>query len=74
MLVAVRLSDTSRLGERLMAGDIEALALVIEAVRCAGGDVELAARALRVTYADFATWWRKLPELDAAIREERNRC
>lgn len=71
MCPAVRLSNTSDLGSRLLNGDAEALAIVIEAIRCADLDIELAARALRVRYADLADWWRRCPALDAGIAELR---
>jgi hypothetical protein len=57
-----------RLLERMEAGAYRAKVLVHDAIGAAGGDVGLAARALRIDYSTLASWRRTLPALDAAIR------
>ena len=67
-LVTVMLDD---IGERLMAGDPAAVAVVLMALRASGGDVGRAAGALGVSYQVLAGWWRLVPEIDEGLREIR---
>ena len=67
-LVSVMLDD---IGERLMAGDPAAVAVVLMVLRASGGDIGRAAGALGVPYQTLAGWWRLVPEIDEGLTEIR---